>query len=78
WVEVHFFNAGIGTHHGDGLLMEIGSTASAISYPLGMWGSWSGYNPLHAVYQTKLGSLFWGRVAAQREQAPSPQKPADI
>jgi succinate-semialdehyde dehydrogenase len=24
--------------------MEIGSTASAVSYPLGMWGSWSGYN----------------------------------
>ncbi|KAA0984027.1 hypothetical protein FQ192_28835 [Pseudomonas sp. ANT_J12] len=23
--------------------MEIGSTASAVSYPLGMWGSWSGY-----------------------------------
>jgi hypothetical protein len=46
WVEVHFFNAGIGTHHGDGLLMEIGSTASAVSYPLGIWGSWNGYDPL--------------------------------
>ncbi|WP_205893541.1 hypothetical protein, partial [Pseudomonas gregormendelii] len=42
-VEVHFFNAGIGTHHGDGLLKKIGSTASAVSYPLGMWGSRSGY-----------------------------------
>ncbi|MGH9945643.1 MAG: hypothetical protein ACRD6X_00410, partial [Pyrinomonadaceae bacterium] len=43
-VEVHFFNTGIGTHHGDGLLMEIGSTASVVSYSLGMWGSWSGYD----------------------------------
>lgn len=24
--------------------MEIGSTASDVSYPLGMWGSWSGYD----------------------------------
>jgi type VI secretion system secreted protein Hcp len=23
--------------------MKIGSTASAVSYPLGMWSSWSGY-----------------------------------
>ena len=23
--------------------MEIGSTASAVSNPFGMWGSWSGY-----------------------------------
>ncbi|MGZ0718843.1 hypothetical protein ACXM5P_29225, partial [Pseudomonas palleroniana] len=47
-VEVHFFNAGIGTHHGDGLLMEIGSTASAVSNPLGMWGSWSGYDRIRS------------------------------
>lgn len=44
WVEVNFFNPSVGTHHGDGLLMEIGSTASSVSYSLGMWSSWIGYN----------------------------------
>lgn len=42
WVEVHFFNGGIGPHHGDELLIKIGSTASAVSYLLEMWGLWSG------------------------------------
>jgi hypothetical protein len=27
--------------------MEIGSTASAVSYSLGMWGSWSGYEKVY-------------------------------
>ena len=43
WMEVQFLNAGIETLHGDWLLLEIGSTASAVSYPLRMRGSSSGY-----------------------------------
>ena len=52
--RLHFFNAGIGTHHGDWLLLEIGSTASAVSYPLGMWGSWSGYGRLRSLAVVEL------------------------
>ena len=42
----------------DWLLLEIGSTASAVSYPLGMWGSWSGYglmDRIHFVHDLLLG-----------------------
>ncbi|GBH10862.1 Transposase [Pseudomonas syringae pv. actinidiae] len=38
-VEVHFFDFGVGSHHGGWLLKRIWSTASSFNCRLGMWGS---------------------------------------
>jgi hypothetical protein len=43
--------------------------------PTGPRSGAAGVNPVYAMYLKEPDGMFWGRFAAQREQAPSPQNP---